>query len=72
MYSLRRGGTSSAPGAKGKQAVEVRQIDAGKDSAMEAEMKAARERAIVPQEVRVQHFMEMLAEKEVSYALELD
>jgi len=33
---------------------------------MEAEMKAARERAIVPQEVRVQHFMEMLAEKEVS------
>lgn len=44
---------------------EVRQIDAGKDAAMEAEVKAARERAVVPQEVRVQHFMEMLAEKEV-------
>jgi transcription elongation regulator 1 len=43
----------------------VRQIDAGKDAAIEAEMKAARERAVVPQELRVQQFMEMLAEKEV-------
>jgi transcription elongation regulator 1 len=55
----------AAPGAKGRRGAEVRQIDAGKDAAIEAEMKAARERAVVPQELRVQQFMEMLAEKEV-------
>jgi transcription elongation regulator 1 len=44
----------------------VRQIDAGKSSAIEAEVKAAKERAVVPQELRVQNFMAMLAEKQVS------
>lgn len=40
-------------------------IDAGKESAMEAEMKAARERAIIPLEIRMKQFRDMLTEKEV-------
>ena len=43
----------------------VRQIDAGKEAAIEAEVKAARERAIVPLEIRMKQFRDMLAEKEV-------
>lgn len=42
------------------------QIDIGKEAAMEAEVRAARERAIVPLETRIKSFREMLAEKEVS------
>ena len=45
---------------------EPRQIDAGKEAAIEAEVKAARERAIVPLEIRMKQFRDMLAEKEVS------
>lgn len=41
-------------------------IDAGKESAMEAEMKAARERAIIPLEIRMKQFRDMLTEKEVN------
>lgn len=37
-----------------------------KDSAMEAELKAARERAVVPLETRITQFREMLSEKEVN------
>jgi len=37
-----------------------------KDTAMEAEAKAAQQRALIPLEDRVQQFKEMLAEKEVS------
>ncbi|VVC37261.1 Hypothetical protein CINCED_3A007955 [Cinara cedri] len=37
-----------------------------KDSAMEAELKASRERAVVPLETRITQFREMLSEKEVS------
>ncbi|XP_050430254.1 transcription elongation regulator 1 [Adelges cooleyi] len=37
-----------------------------KDSAMEAELRAARERAVVPLETRITQFREMLSEKEVS------
>lgn len=40
-------------------------IDAGKEAAIEAEVRAARERAMVPLELRVKSFREMLAEKEV-------
>lgn len=36
-----------------------------KDSAMEAELRAARERAVVPLETRITQFREMLSEKEV-------
>lgn len=38
-----------------------------KDTAMEAEVKAAQQRAIIPLEERVQQFKEMLAEKEVCF-----
>ena len=38
-----------------------------KDNAMEAEVKAAQQRAIIPLEERIQQFKEMLAEKEVSW-----
>nr|CAD7392516.1 unnamed protein product [Timema cristinae] len=41
-------------------------IDIGKEAAIEAEVRAARERAIVPLEIRIKSFREMLAEKEVS------
>ncbi|CAH0763000.1 unnamed protein product [Bemisia tabaci] len=46
--------------------VEKKQIDIGKEAAMEAEVRAARERAIVPLEIRINSFREMLTEKEVS------
>ena len=46
---------------------EVRQIDIGKEAAMEAEVKAARERAIIPLEIRMKQFRDMLCEKEVSH-----
>ncbi|KAK6639719.1 hypothetical protein RUM43_007994 [Polyplax serrata] len=42
------------------------QIDIGKEAAIEAELRAARERAIVPLETRIKSFRDMLAEKEVS------
>lgn len=41
-------------------------IDIGKEAAIEAEVRAAKERAVVPLEVRVKSFKEMLAEKDVS------
>ncbi|XP_015374118.1 PREDICTED: transcription elongation regulator 1 isoform X1 [Diuraphis noxia] len=37
-----------------------------KDSAMEAELRAAKERAVVPLETRITQFREMLSEKDVS------
>lgn len=44
---------------------EKHQINVGKEAAMEAEVRAARERAVVPLETRISSFREMLAEKEV-------
>lgn len=41
--------------------------DIGKEAAIEAEVRAARERALVPLEIRVKSFKEMLKEKDVSY-----
>lgn len=41
-------------------------IDLGKESAIEAEVMAARQRAIIPLEERMKEFRGMLAEKEVS------
>jgi len=38
-----------------------------KDSAMEAELRAAKERAVVPLETRITQFREMLSEKEVLF-----
>lgn len=40
-------------------------IDIGKEAAIEAEVRASRERAIVPLEIRIKSFKEMLSEKEV-------
>ena len=48
-----------------KDGSQPKQIDAGKEAAIEAEVKAARERAIVPLEIRMKQFRDMLAEKEV-------
>ena len=42
-------------------------IDLGKESAIEAEVLAARQRAIIPLEERMKEFRGMLAEKEVGY-----
>lgn len=47
---------------------EVKRIDIGKEAAIEAEVKAARERAIVPLEIRMKQFRDLLAEKGVSWA----
>ena len=44
---------------------EVKRIDIGKEAAIEAEVKAARERAIVPLEIRMKQFRDLLAEKGV-------
>lgn len=45
---------------------EKKTIDIGKEAAIEAEVRAARERAIVPLETRIKSFKDMLAEKDVS------
>ncbi|XP_065216790.1 transcription elongation regulator 1 [Planococcus citri] len=45
---------------------DKQQINVGKEAAMEAEVRAARERAVVPLETRINSFREMLVEKEVS------
>lgn len=50
----------------GVKPAEKRTIDIGKEAAIEAEVRAAKERAVVPLETRVKSFREMLAEKEVS------
>lgn len=44
---------------------EKHQINVGKEAAMEAEARAARERAVVPLDTRIRFFLEMLYEKEV-------
>lgn len=43
-----------------------KKVDVIKDPAVEAELRAAKERAMVPLEIRVKQFKEMLKEKEVS------
>ncbi|XP_041371055.1 transcription elongation regulator 1-like [Gigantopelta aegis] len=43
-----------------------KKIDVGKEAAIEAEVQAARQRAVVPLEIRMKQFRDMLAEKEVS------
>lgn len=41
-------------------------IDVGKEAAIEAEVQAARQRAVVPLEIRMKQFRDMLSEKDVS------
>lgn len=52
-----------------EEKAEKKAIDIGKEAAMEAEVRAARERAIVPLETRIKSFREMLSEKEVGFML---
>uniref|UniRef100_A0A915KH10 Transcription elongation regulator 1 n=1 Tax=Romanomermis culicivorax TaxID=13658 RepID=A0A915KH10_ROMCU len=52
--------------AKANEQQQQSQKDKVKDAALEAEMKAAQERAQIPLEVRMKQFREMLKEKEVS------
>ncbi|XP_043461407.1 transcription elongation regulator 1-like isoform X1 [Leptopilina heterotoma] len=51
---------------KEEEEKEKKTIDIGKEAAIEAEVRAARERAIVPLETRIKSFKDMLAEKDVS------
>lgn len=46
-------------------------MDSEKEAAMEAEIKAARERAIVPLEARMKQFKDMLLERGVRKILKL-
>lgn len=50
---------------------EVKKIDVGKDAAIEAEVKAARERAVVPLDIRMKQFRDLLAEKGVKSLFKL-
>ncbi|KAG8237631.1 hypothetical protein J437_LFUL017400, partial [Ladona fulva] len=59
-------GQTSGGGTPGSKGGDKKQIDIGKEAAIEAEVRAARERAVVPLETRVKQFRDMLAEKEVS------
>ncbi|XP_056261961.1 transcription elongation regulator 1-like isoform X3 [Pseudoliparis swirei] len=52
--------------AKKRKKEEVKEADSEKEAAMEAELRAARERAVVPLEARVIQFREMLLERGVS------
>lgn len=45
---------------------DVKETDTEKEAAMEAELKAARERAVVPLEARMTQFKDMLLERGVS------
>lgn len=46
-------------------------IDAGKEAAIEAEVQAARQRAVVPLEIRMKQFRDMLSEKDVCILIDL-
>ncbi|XP_026090077.1 transcription elongation regulator 1-like [Carassius auratus] len=52
--------------AKKRKTDGMKEADAEKDVAMEAELKAARDRALVPLEVRMNQFRDMLLERGVS------
>uniref|UniRef100_A0A3Q4B8N5 Transcription elongation regulator 1 n=1 Tax=Mola mola TaxID=94237 RepID=A0A3Q4B8N5_MOLML len=52
--------------AKKRKKEDVKEADSEKEAAMEAELRAARERAIVPLEARMTQFKEMLLERGVS------
>ncbi|CAL8365403.1 unnamed protein product [Lota lota] len=52
--------------AKKRKKEEVKEVETEKEVAMEAELRAARERAIVPLEARMTQFKDMLLERGVS------
>ncbi|XP_046706272.1 transcription elongation regulator 1a isoform X1 [Silurus meridionalis] len=52
--------------AKKRKLEEKKELDMEKEAAVEAELRAARERAVVPQETRMNQFKDMLLERGVS------
>nr|XP_055033966.1 transcription elongation regulator 1a isoform X1 [Misgurnus anguillicaudatus] len=54
------------PNKAKRRKIEEKDVDTEKEAAMEAELKAARERAVVPQEARMNQFKDMLLERGVS------
>lgn len=46
---------------------EAKEADTEKEAAMEAELRAARERAVVPLEARMTQFRDMLLERGVTH-----
>lgn len=58
--------TPSAAAANGNNQPSTKKIDIGKEAAIEAEVRAAKERAVIPLETRIKLFKEMLTEKQVS------
>lgn len=58
--------TTTTPAINSAKPAGDKKNDIGKEAAIEAEMKAARERALVPLETRVKQFKDMLKEKDVS------
>ncbi|KAG9265477.1 transcription elongation regulator 1-like [Astyanax mexicanus] len=52
--------------AKKRKKEEVKEADSEKEAAVEAELKAARDRAVVPLEARLNQFKDMLLERGVS------
>uniref|UniRef100_A0A8C2HJ42 Transcription elongation regulator 1 n=1 Tax=Cyprinus carpio TaxID=7962 RepID=A0A8C2HJ42_CYPCA len=54
------------PSKAKRRKIEEKEADTEKEAAMEAELKAARERAVVPQEARMNQFKDMLLERGVS------
>lgn len=64
-YYIQEQVTSAPLKIQNAPAIE-KKVDVVKDPAIEAELKASKERAMVPLETRVKQFKEMLKEKEVS------
>ena len=64
-YLFRRLDSGEKKEEKSTKTDNIKQIDVGKEAAIEAEVKAARERAVIPLEIRMKQFRDMLAEKEV-------
>ncbi|KAL3276562.1 hypothetical protein HHI36_011936 [Cryptolaemus montrouzieri] len=58
--------TPDVPEVNGVTQPPGKKIDIGKEAAIEAEVRAAKERAVIPLETRMKLFKEMLTEKQVS------
>lgn len=58
--------TATVMATTATKAASDKKNDLGKEAAVEAEVRAARERALVPLETRVKQFKDMLKEKDVS------
>ncbi|XP_055310123.1 transcription elongation regulator 1 isoform X2 [Sitodiplosis mosellana] len=57
---------TTTPATNATKPIGDKKNDIGKEAAIEAEVRAARERALVPLETRVKQFKDMLKEKDVS------